>query len=259
MSTSILAIHQSVIKKFFQERLANHQNYFVHPSYNLEQQLLSAIHQGNYDEAKGVLEQINELERAKLADHELRSLKNSFICTCTLFTRAIINGGVHPEIAFNLSDVYIREIEKITEIEKLRNLEYDMLYSFVKTLVDERQHSYSSIVSQVTSYIHHHILQELSLEQIAKHAFVSPSYLSTKFKEEVGSSLTEYMNQKKIEESKYFLLHSRMSISEIAHLFRFCNQSYYTALFKKINGITPKKYRMTHLHDVNTFVNSQLS
>ncbi|HWO77034.1 MAG TPA: AraC family transcriptional regulator [Bacillus sp. (in: firmicutes)] len=249
MTTSIFQIHEKVIKQFFQERLENQQNFYVHPSYNLEQQLLSAVQQGNYEEAKQVLTQINQLERAKLAENELRSLKNSLICTCTLFTRAIINGGVHPEIAFNLSDVYIREIERISNTEKLKSLEYEMLYSFVKTLVEEKQNSYSSLVNQVISFIHHHILHDLSLDQIARHVYVSPSYLSSKFKEEVGSSLSEYMNQKRIEESKYFLLHSRMSISEIAHLFRFCNQSYYTALFKKINGITPKKYRMTYINE----------
>lgn len=49
--------------------------------------------------------------------------------------------------------------------------------------------------------------------------------------------------QKKIEESKYFLLHSELSISDISNLFRFCNQSYYTALFKKYTGVTPKDFR----------------
>lgn len=236
-------VQSEMIRKFMKARITNQQNFYAHPSYSLELLLLRAISRGELEQALLVLDEINGLERAKLAANSLRSLKNSLICSCTLFTRAIIKGGVHPEIAYNLSDVYIQQIEEIHDQNTLCKLEYDMLYSFIQALKEEKQESYRFVVNKAISFIYIEILNELSLERIAEEVNVHPGYLSKVFKAEVGIPITEFINRRKIEESKYFLLHGNTSISDIALLFRFCNQSYYTSLFKKYTGLTPKMYR----------------
>jgi YesN/AraC family two-component response regulator len=240
-------IQSTIIKKFLETRIKNRQNYYAHPSYTLEQQLLRSIKNGDLEQAKQLLDEINALERAKLSNDPIRSLKNSLICSCTLFTRAIIHGGVLPEHAFNLSDVYIQQIEETHDRESLIQLEYEMLYSFIKTVKDEKMPSYQWVVSKALAFIHDEILHDLSLERIAAHVKVHPSYLSKVFHQEVGVTVSEFINRKKIEESKYFLLHSHSTISDIALLFGYCNQSYYTCLFKRFTGITPKDYRNQHL------------
>ncbi|WP_062351453.1 AraC family transcriptional regulator [Bacillus kwashiorkori] len=232
-----------LINQFYKERIKNKQNEYVHPPYYLEKKLLTAIKLGNEIEAVKTLKEINGRERARLSNNSLRSLKNSIICSCTLFTRACIEGGVSPENAYNLSDVLIQQIEQLETKEDVEEFEYNMVHTFIEMLKEEQIPKYTAIVTKTISYIHEHILAELSLEKIATDLFVNASYLSSIFKKETGTTLINYVNQKKIEESKYFLLHSDISISEIANLFRFCNQSYYTALFKKINGLTPKKFR----------------
>jgi len=55
--------------------------------------------------------------------------------------------------------------------------------------------------------------------------------------------LMKYINSRKIEESKYMLIYTNRSISEVAFHFKFCNQSYYTRLFKEFVGMTPKQFR----------------
>ncbi|MFS8650410.1 MAG: AraC family transcriptional regulator [Caldibacillus sp.] len=234
---------KKIIQQFYKARIENHQNEYIHPPYQLEQKLLTAIRMRNEKEAISALKQINKMKRAKLASDPLRSLKNSIIVSCALFTRAVIEGGMHPETAFNLSDVLIQEIERLDTREKLEKFEYNMVYTFIRTLEEEQLPKHSPIIQNAISYIHEHILHELSLEKIASDLNINPSYLSTLFKKETGTTLVEYINRKKIEESKYFLLHSELSISSIASLFRFCNQSYYTSLFKKFTGLTPAKYR----------------
>ncbi len=239
-------VQNTMIRKFLEARIKNQQNYYAHPSYELEQQLLRSITRGELEQAKLVLDEINRMERAKLAADSLRSLKNSLICSCTLFTRAIIKGGVHPENAYNLSDVYIQQIEETHDQKSLIQLEYEMLYSFMKALKNEKLTTYQYVVNKAVAFIYDHIIKDISLDQIAAYAKVHPSYLSKVFKEEVGMNISEYINRKRIEESKYFLLHSDSTISDIALLFKFCNQSYYTSLFKKYTGLTPKQYRDRH-------------
>ncbi|MBO8156566.1 MAG: AraC family transcriptional regulator [Bacillaceae bacterium] len=239
-------IKPSMIEKFQQIRMKNLENEYIHPSFLMEQRLLDAIKNGNRTKALNILGSINRDQRPKLAQQSIRSLKNSLICSCTLFTRAIIQGGVQPEKAFNLSDTYILEIERIEDYHELEQLEYSMLDHFIHVLKEEEKLPYSKTINRAITYIHDHILQHLKLEVIAKHSYVSASYLSHLFKKEVGVSIVQYINKKRIEESKYFLLHTTSPISEISSLFRFCNQSYYTALFKKHTGITPKEFREKH-------------
>lgn len=247
MSTSI---KQSMIDQFMQTRINNRENNYLHPSYLLEKQLLGSISQGDEEKALKILTSINHDQRPKLADIPIRSLKNSLICSCTLFTRAIIQGGVQPETAFTLSDAYIREIENLHDQSQLEKMEYDMLKHFIIVLNDEETLPYSKIVNQAITYIHDNILEDLTLDMIAEHSYVSPSYLSHLFKKEVGISIVQFINKKRIEESKYFLLHTSTSISDIASLFCFCNQSYYTSLFKKYIDMTPKEFREQHMQPV---------
>ncbi|MFB6467180.1 AraC family transcriptional regulator [Cytobacillus sp. Hz8] len=252
MKTIDSSHHKSMIKKFLEIRTANQNNFYFHPSFTLEQKLLNSISKGEQEEAERVLREINNLERPVLAKDTRRSLKNSLICSCTLFTRAIIYGGVDPETAFNLSDAFIQKIEETDILNEIRELEYNMLYTFIKTLKNEQKTTYQYVVNKAISFIHHEILNDLSLEKIASHLKIHPSYLSQVFKNEVGLSVTEYINKKRIEDSKYFLILDSLPISDIANLFKFCNQSYYTSLFKKYCGITPKQYRVQYSDTANS-------
>ncbi|MCP8969456.1 helix-turn-helix transcriptional regulator [Ectobacillus ponti] len=238
------SIQQSVIKQYLRSREQHQQENYLHPPFEYERQLLEAIRLGKEAHAKEVLERINALKGARLAQDPVRSRKNSLIAACTLFTRAVIEGGVHPETAFQLSDAYILEIEKLSSLPALQQMEYDMLHHFTETVRGKQEvHGYSLPVRSAAAYVHENILQRLSLDEAAQQAHVHPGYLSSRFKQETGLSFTDFVNQKRIEESKYFLLHTSYSISDIALLFQFCNQSYFTALFKKYTGLTPREFR----------------
>ncbi|SDK16692.1 helix-turn-helix domain-containing protein [Sediminibacillus albus] len=236
-----------VVANYLTMKLENSHNEYYHPSFLLESQLLAAIAKGDADKAIRIIESINRDQRPKLAASPVRSIKNSLICSCTLFTRAMIKGGVHPELAFTLSDAYIMEIERLDNQQALDNLEYVMLSHFIQTIKAEEKMPYGKIVNRAITYIQYHILQDLNLHTISAHCFVHPSYLSHLFKKEVGLSIVKYINRKRIEEAKYYLLHTTSSISEIALLFKFCNQSYFSAQFKLYEGMTPREFRDRHL------------
>ena len=238
-----ITIPPQIIKAFIEERVRDEQEVFVHPSYVTEQKLLLSLSNGLIEEATIALATLNSQMRATLAKDETRSMKNSLIAICTLFTRAIINGGVNPEDAFKLSDIFIMKIEEESDIDGLKELEYEMLDSFIKTLDDKKRPTYNAIVNKSISFIHDEILKPLSLEYIASYLNVHPYYLSRIFKQEVGLSITEYISRKRIKDSKYFLLQSDLPISNIAIILGFCNQSYYTKLFKEYNEITPLQFR----------------
>lgn len=237
-------VPKSTQQQYLSSRLQYLEQSFLHPSFDYETELMEAIRFGNDAKAMAMMQKINEMEGATLAKHPLRSKKNALIASCTLFTRAIIKGNVDPETAFQLSDACILEIEKIGEVERLASFEFEMLLQFIGMVKRKTEVlHYSHIVNLAIYYIVEHISYDLTLKQIAEHVQVHPSYMSDRFKKETGVGITAFINRKRIEESQHFLIHTNMPISEIAVLFKFCNQSYYTHLFKQINGKTPKEFR----------------
>jgi len=216
---------------------------YRHPSYYLERKLINEIKRGMEKQALETLSTINSLERATLANNPLRSLKNSLIASCTLFSRAALEANVPPEDVFSLSDVTILEIENINNLKLLQDYEYNMVKTFIKMVNKERVRSHSLPVARMINYIHENITEKITLASLARLTKKSPPYLSAQFKNEVGMNVAEYIQLQKIEKSKDFLEYTNMSIQEIANLFSFCNIGYYTRVFKKHVGMSPSMYR----------------
>ena len=97
----------------------------------------------------------------------------------------------------------------------------------------------------VKRYIDMHFKEALTLEQLAEDAHMSKFYLSHAFKREYGISPINYMINKRIEESKYLLAETDLSMSHIAQLLGFSSLSYFSQVFRRTQGITPMEYRQS--------------
>lgn len=236
----------SISDEYFSELIKNRETLFHHPPYFLEQEMLSKIKSGNLKETMSSLHEINSLKRTRLSKDAIRSVKNSLICSITIFTRAAIEGGVMPEAAFTLSDSLILAIEDMNSLNELVYYEYTAAEQFIKIVQDLSKSKYSNIIQQAVSYIYKNLTNRLNLKIIADAVYVHPNYLSTLFRKEVGMSLTDYIMKTRVEEAKYYIRYTNTKISEIAAFYQFCNQSYFIQVFRKYTGFTPNEYRVVY-------------
>lgn len=95
----------------------------------------------------------------------------------------------------------------------------------------------------VKRYIDLHFKEALSLEQLADESHINKYYLSHAFKREYGVSPINYMINKRIEESKYLLAETDLSLSQIAQLLGFSSLSYFSQVFRRTLSVTPMEYR----------------
>lgn len=101
-----------------------------------------------------------------------------------------------------------------------------------------------SVVEKAKRFIHEQIgQQDLSREEIASHVFLNPDYLTRIFKKETGMSISDYLQQRRIEYAKELLAHTNQSVSDIAAACGYSNLSYFSTLFKKAVGSNPVDYR----------------
>ncbi|MBC8061566.1 MAG: AraC family transcriptional regulator [Clostridiaceae bacterium] len=235
--------NESIYKKLFKNMAKNIYSSFQHPPYRLEKKLLMYLKLMDEKNSIATLNEINALERATLSEYPLISIKNSLICSCTLFTRTIIEAGVDSETAFMLSDFYISKFDKSFTVPQAEMLEYDMLKEYIKILRTTKEYIYNPTINRVISYIRKNIEQKISLKELAEHVNVHPNYLSTAFKKEVGINISDYITKQRIEAIKLFLTETNLSLIEISNTFNFSSQAHFCNYFKEDTGLSPLKFR----------------
>ena len=114
-----------------------------------------------------------------------------------------------------------------------------------KTLSQQRSSSY--LVKRALEYIKQHYTEDLSLEIVAESIFVSPSYLSSLFRQNIGKTYIEYLNGFRISKAKEIMQkHPHLKNYEIAEKLGY-SPKYFAQIFKQIEGITLSDYRQSHL------------
>lgn len=99
------------------------------------------------------------------------------------------------------------------------------------------------LIQKVTTFLEEHVREELSREHVASKMGVSPSHLSRLIREKTGRTFTDLLNQYRIERASKLLLRSPKSLAEIANETGFCDQSYFSKVFRKYKNFTPSEYR----------------
>ena len=100
----------------------------------------------------------------------------------------------------------------------------------------------------VRRYIDLHFKEPLTLEQLSEEAHMNKYYLSHVFKREYGVSPINYMISRRIDESKYLLAETDLSMSQIAQLLGFSSSSYFSQAFRKTQGVSPMEFRQGTKH-----------
>ena len=232
------------IKNTYKKLLSeNRQNTISHHSTAHIDAIYKSVKSGDIDNIVINLQNTLDGELGVLAkDDQIRSKKNLLIVRVSNCSKAAIDGGLSSETAFTLSDSFIQTIEKVDDYYSLCDIGKKIPIAFAAKVREILKYKYSKIVCKCIDIINKHLYENISLSKVSKIITVSPQYISSLFKKEVGITLSEYILKCKIDEAKYLLTHTNYSILEVSTLLCFHDQSYFTKTFKRFTGITPKKY-----------------
>jgi YesN/AraC family two-component response regulator len=137
----------------------------------------------------------------------------------------------------------IQEIQQKKTSQELEAWLVNLSDVFATTVFKLDHLKHGEFIARALRYINQNYHRNISLEDVANIAQLSPSYFSRVFKQEMNLSFTEYLNTIRIEESKKLLKEAKKNLSDIALAVGFADQSYYTKIFKRIVGVGPGKYR----------------
>jgi len=103
-----------------------------------------------------------------------------------------------------------------------------------------------AMFSRILDYIHEHITEPMTVQDVARLFYMHPNYLSTLFKKERDVNFTKYVTDLRLEQACALLRNSSLSVGEIAERVGYRDYFYFAKLFRKHLGSTPTEYREMH-------------
>ncbi len=243
----------SLQKELFYQEYLQRENEILHAPYNPELAFYSLVQEGNVEKVKELCaESLLEKEGlGRLSDNYLRHIRYHFVITTALVARYCIEGGMELSTAYTLSDFYIKKADEAGTAEAVAALHPKMCMDYTKRMRQLRKQKVCSLhIARALDYIYDHLHTKITVPVLAEHVGIHPSYLSRLFKAETGLSITEYIQNKKIDTAKNMLIYSDYSPSQIANVLSFPSQSYFTELFRKKTGLTPTRFRTLNLRKI---------
>lgn len=176
--------------------------------------------------------------------NSLRQAKNEVITAATLFSRAAIRGGLSRDLALTLSDYYIQSVESARSIPETFQIMQTMQEDYIRRVNRCRKGgSFSAPVRTCMDLIDRSIESPLTIAEIAEKTGYSGYYVSSMFRKETGSGISEYIQKKKVERAKLLLKTSDRSVGDIAAALSYSTPSRFSHVFHKVTGMTPREYR----------------
>ena len=119
----------------------------------------------------------------------------------------------------------------------------EMFRAYCKLVKKYSINQYSAIIQKTIIYIDADLTADLTLSTMADMNNVSASYLSSLFKKETGETLTEFVNKRRVKLAKNLLKTTNLQIQTIAQHCGILDVHYFSKIFKKYEGLTPKAFR----------------
>jgi len=206
-------------------------------------QIVESIWLNDQERAKDLISRFADKIRTSPGQYRLTSIQ--LLCQKLLIDCLLI---LEKECE-NLDEWYRRKGNSLLATN-FRNFSVDELENFFYNLITEvcgqisrtRKDDRKKAVDMARQIIARNYHADLSIERIAKELHYSKNYFGQLFKQEMGMSVNEYINQVRVQKAKALLLDGQLRIGQIAEMVGFSDQQYFSRIFKKIVGCMPSEY-----------------
>ena len=165
----------------------------------------------------------------------------------TLASRAAIEGGVLPEMAFSMVDAYIMQVEKMSDIVEIRSFMRKAEQTFLERVQENKKPKVKNmLVEDTKNFIFQHLHSKIEIGNIGNEIGVNTTYLSELFHKTEGITIQKYIQREKIKLAKNMLQYSEYKIEDIANYLGFCSQSYFGKVFREYENLTPNQFRQKY-------------
>lgn len=210
------------------------------PSYKYTDSILNSIQHGNHNTAiTSLLKLFEEYKNTKVS---VEQVIVSSMLLCSLCFRLLEN--YMPELPAYLKselDVY-KQIKESKSIQNIFNILCNAI-KYISEFIASNENQYNYLVKEVNKYIRENYNKDITLQIAADYVHVNSSYLSRMYKKETGRTIIDTINNIRIDKAKVLLKDPAKKIFEVAAEVGIEDPAYFTHVFEKYTGISPKEYK----------------
>lgn len=207
-----------------------------------EPALLGAIRMGDRREARRVINHV--LVHIYSAGQERSELlKGLLLELVVMISRAAVEAGASQSEVLGMRYSHLTRLAELEDDEALAAWLRDILEHIFTAIEHHHRSEVSSWVAGTLAYLRANLDRDLSREEVARHAGLSPGRLSELLKERTGRTFIELLREIRIQAACEMLVMTEAPLSEVAGACGFCDQSYFTHVFRDLRGVTPREYR----------------
>lgn len=211
-----------------------------------EDELAAFMRDGNIDGAQKLLNDIIG-DICFTSGNNLVIIKVRMTELMDLLSHVVISGGANPDEAFNIVNEFQHKSVSTSNLTDLSFILVGTLKNFMNLMFYNIGSGQTELIQQAIVFINNNYQKKITLEEVARNLFVSPSYFSSMFKKETGTAFSAYITHLRVKQAKRLLTETALPLVVIAINAGFDSQQYFTQVFKKATGLTPGKYRSKQL------------
>jgi AraC-like DNA-binding protein len=207
-----------------------------------EPTLLSAIRRGDLRESRRIINHV--LVHIYSAGEERSDLlKGLLLELVVMISRAAVEAGAKQSEVLGQNYRFLTELAELSDDEDLAAWLRKILEHVISTI--ERMENFTPplLMGKALDFMRANLHRDISRDETARHAGISPSHFSRLLKERTGRTFTELLRQCRVDLACDLLRGTDRSLAEIAVACGFCDQSYFTRVFQDVKGMTPKPFR----------------
>ena len=177
------------------------------------------------------------------------SLKTAYIFNSVIakLVDAVIRDFPWIQKLSAITELYEVDLSECRELPEIKTKIMEIVDSITSVIRKYKLEADNNVmIKNACKIILDNIDTEISLSKLAKKLFISRSYLSMLFREKTGQNVIDYITYVKIERAKILLTDKSLKNYEIAAKLGYCDE-YFTKLFKRVVGMTPKSYRKLNI------------
>ncbi|WP_373264400.1 AraC family transcriptional regulator [Hungatella hathewayi] len=217
----------------------------------IESSIIKAVNDGDIELSEQLVDKfVNSLNNRKITWHD----RNFFIYRMTIAIIAVLSdAGLEANQAFKdqSNDVFL-QLNYISESDKLKKyMNTQIIQPAIQALHEYRYNISSDVLHKITDIVHE-THGDITLTECAERLNYHPSYIWKVLKAEWNMNFTDLSNMEKLNTAKEMLLHTNLSVTEIAQRLNYSNTQNFIRFFNKYVNTSPGKYRKEHKEEANS-------
>jgi AraC-like DNA-binding protein len=204
--------------------------------------LLAAIRKGDKERARSIINRIL-IRIYSLGQEDLDVLKTLVLEMVVLMYRTAVDKGANPRELLGVNSSYLKEFHDLKDYIELSHWLTRWLEDFISSSLIQVGPTPPDSIALALEFMKNNLGEPITRDEVARACNMSSGYFSKIFHQKTGFTFTDLLNKFRVEKACTLFDETGLNINQVAMECGFGDQSYFSKVFRRYQGSTPKGYR----------------